>query len=193
MVKTPRPWKGVRATRTSAMAVRFGADGRSSWATKMAQREERAALVAASAARAAAHGAAAKAERERRQAKRERKEANRLRSAKTQVVRLCVALRRWGFGEGGEGNGGRGGGGVWGWPGWALRGGGGVDLARDARTGPGGWGRGTPVDPAGGSRLEGWAQRTHLSPVTGTGTPREGVRQGAPANGSLGVWACTDR
>lgn len=88
MVKTPRPWKGPRPTRTSALAVRFGADGRSAWATKMAQREERAALAATSAARAAAAGAAAKAERERRQAKRERKEANRLRSAKSQVVRV---------------------------------------------------------------------------------------------------------
>ncbi|KAK1869941.1 hypothetical protein I4F81_012406 [Pyropia yezoensis] len=86
MVKTPRPWKGARTSRASAMAVRFGADGRTSWATKMAQREERLALVAASAARAAAYGAAAKAERERRQAKRERKEANRLRSAKSQVI-----------------------------------------------------------------------------------------------------------
>lgn len=92
MVKTSRPWKSPRPTRTSALAVRFGADGRSSWANKMAQREERAALVAASAARAAAAGAAAKAERERLQAKRERTEANRLRSAKTQVVRLVCCL-----------------------------------------------------------------------------------------------------
>lgn len=91
MVKTSRPWKSPRPTRTSALAVRFGVDGRS-WANKMAQREERAALVAASAARAAAAGAAAKAERERLQAKRERKEANRLRSAKTQVVRLVCCL-----------------------------------------------------------------------------------------------------
>lgn len=104
MVKTPRPWKGARTTRASAMAVRFGADGRTSWATKMAQREERAALVAASAARAAAYGATAKAERERRQAKRERKEANRLRSAKTQVVRFffCRSAHAgvWGVWEG---------------------------------------------------------------------------------------------
>lgn len=98
MVKTPRPWKRPRSSRTSSMTVRFGRDGRSSWANKMAQREERAALVAASAARAAAHGAAAKAERERRKAKRERKEANRLRSSKTQTVRLCAAPAHEGCG-----------------------------------------------------------------------------------------------
>ncbi|GAB0493310.1 hypothetical protein MMPV_004590 [Pyropia vietnamensis] len=86
MVKTRRPWKHPRTARTSSMTVRFGRDGRSSWANKMAQREERAALVAAAAARAAARGAAAKAERERLQAKRERKEANRLRSCKTQTI-----------------------------------------------------------------------------------------------------------
>lgn len=114
MVKTPRPWKGARTSRASAMAVRFGPDGRTSWATKMAQREERLALVAASAARAAAYGAAAKAERERRQAKRERKEANRLRSAKSQVVRFFFCFfARGGCGGEREGTGGRGGGCVW--------------------------------------------------------------------------------
>jgi len=99
MVATPRPWKAPRKQRTSALRVRVGGDA-PSWARKTALREERQAVVAATAARMAAHGAAAKAERERLQAKAERKEANRLRSAKSQIVRCGWVWRGRGMGEG---------------------------------------------------------------------------------------------